>query len=125
MNPTKALLLFHQALYLIFFTSLICSFRAITSITIGLILLTGLLTNRLSLSSLFQKKPDTLFIAGCIFFFFLEVISMIYTNNKQEGWDQLRIKSGLMITPLAFYCSGYIDGKTARRLFLIFVYYLH
>ncbi len=119
MNTSKAISLLNQVLYLIFFTSLICSFRAITSIVIGLILLTGLITNRSSLLTFSKKGPDIYFMAGCILFFLLQMVSLLYTRDQQEGLDHVRLKSGLAITPLAFYCSGYLDNKTTGRL----VYY--
>ena len=120
MNPPKAISSLNLALYLVFFASLICSFRAISSICIGLILLTGLITNRGSLLSSFKKGPDIFFMAGCILFFLLQLVSLLHTDDQQEAWDHVRLKSGLVITPLAFYCSGYLNSKTAGKLFFYF-----
>jgi O-antigen ligase len=120
MNPPKAISLLNLALYLIFFASLIGSFRAITSISIGLILLTGLIINRTSLLSLYKKSPAIFFMTGCFLFFLLQIVSLLYTHDRQEGWDHVRLKSGLLLTPLAFYCSGYINSKTAGKLFFYF-----
>jgi O-antigen ligase len=50
----------------------------------------------------------------------LQFASLIYTKNQQEGWEHIRLRSGLLLTPLAVYCSVYINNKTAKRLFLDF-----
>ena len=107
---------FIYALYLLFFISLVFSFRAISSISIGVILLTGIITNRSALSSLFQKNTRNLFLAGCALFFLLQVIAMLYTNNMPQGWINVRIKTGLLITPLAICCTGYITTETQKKL---------
>ena len=120
MKPTKAIYSLNQALYLLFLASLICSLRAITSISIGLILLIGLITNGKALSSLFKKGPDLFFMIGCFLFFLLQLVSLLYTHDQQEAWDHIRLKSGLVLTPLAFYCSGYLDRNTAEKLFFYF-----
>ncbi|MBL7742138.1 MAG: O-antigen ligase family protein [Chitinophagaceae bacterium] len=41
------------------------------------------------------------------------MIALIYTRNIHEGWNDIRIKSGLVIIPLAVYCSTCIT-KTLR-----------
>jgi O-antigen ligase len=116
-NPLSLLSHF---LYILFFFSLIFSFRAVTSISLGLILLTGLITNKSLLSSLFQKKPVNYFIAGCILLFLLQFFSLLYTKNQQEAWNHIRLKSGIAITPLAIYCSGYLNRETVKRLLFDF-----
>jgi len=109
--------LFIHLLYLIFFTSLIFSFRAVSSISIGAILLAGITTNnRSAISSLLQKNSRNLFLAGCILLFLLQIIAILYTNNMQTGWINMRIKTGLLITPLAICCTAYINTDTQKKL---------
>ncbi len=120
MNQAKDLSLLNHLLYLIFFTSLISSFRVISSISIGLILVIGIITNRSDIKVLFQWRAKNLFLAGCILFFLLHVISLIYTHNMQEGWNDLRIKTGLLLTPFAVCYSGYLKGNKLQKLSLHF-----
>lgn len=116
MNPTKGLSLLNQALYLIFFTSLICSFRAVSSISIGLILVTGIIKNKLELGFFFHSNVKNRFLAGCILFYLLYWASLLYTHNMHEGWSDIRLKSGLLFTPLAVCCSNYINADTRKKL---------
>lgn len=112
--------LLYYIFYLCFITGFVFSFRVLSSISIGLIFLTNIITNKSFLASLFQKKAETFFIAGCVLCFLLQVISLAYTQNQQEGWIHIRLKSGLVITPLAVYCSGYINKATGKKLLFYF-----
>ena len=108
---------FTHALYLLLFISLIFSFRAISSICIGAILLAGIVSNRLALPSLFQKDSRKLFLAGCALLFLLQVVALLYTNDMQQGLNNVRIKAGLLITPLAICFSFYLNADTRKKLF--------
>jgi len=108
---------FIHILYLVFFSSLIFSFRAVTSISITTILFSGIFLTRSAFSVVFQKKTHHLFLAGCFLFFLLQVISLLYTNDMQQGWNNVRIKTGLIITPLAVLVSFYLNAATRKKLF--------
>jgi len=108
---------FIHILYLVFFSSLIFSFRAVTSISITAILVSGIFLTRSAFSAVFQKKTRHLFLAGCFLFFLLQVISLLYTNDMQQGWNNVRIKTGLIITPLAVLVSFYLNADTRKKLF--------
>ena len=112
----KAWLPFTEILYIIFFVSLICAFRAITSICTGLILVTGIIQRKSSIQSLFTGNPRIQFAAGCILFFLLQIISLLYTHDIHEGWNDIRIKSGLVFLPLAILCIGDITRETIKKL---------
>jgi O-antigen ligase len=117
MIPTKGLSVLTHALYLIFFISLIGSFRAISSISIGLILLTGIIKNKLELNLFFHRNVKNLFLAGCLLFYLLHIVYLLYTHNTHEGWNDIRQKSGLLFTPLAVCCTNYITRDNRRKLF--------
>lgn len=104
-------------LYLFLFASLVFSLRALSSISIAAILLTGIIGNRLRISLSFPKNYRTLFLVGCTALFLLQVFSMLYTNDVHAGWNNVRIKTGLLITPLSVYLSRYLDRPLLRKLF--------
>lgn len=116
----KTRLSFTEILYLIFFVSIICAFRAVTSICTGLILVTGILQNRPVIQSLFTSNPRNQFTVACILFFLLQVISLLYTNDLFAGWNNVRLKSGLVFLPLAILYTGYL--KSDRIKILLFYY---
>ena len=107
---------FIQVLYLIFFTSIIFSFRGITSISLGIMLVGSILIKKPVWSSLFQKKNQNLFLRGCAFLFLLQLIALFYTNDTQEGWNNVRLKTGLLITPLAIFLFSWLDMTMRKKL---------
>ena len=113
----RSLHLTTHALYLLFFTSLIFSWRAISSMSISAILLTGIVASRFITSVSFQTKARTWFVIGCAALVLLQVVALIYTKDSKEGWNSVRIKTGLVITPLAVYLSHSVDATMQRKLF--------
>jgi O-antigen ligase len=116
-SKTKIASTFTHVLYLIVFASIIFSFRAITSIGLGVMLLTGIITNRRALKNLFQKNTHTIFVGGCILLFLLHLTALFYTTDPQQGWTDVRIKTGLALTPLAVCLLPYY-GKNTRETLL-------
>lgn len=103
-------------LYIIFFTSLFFSFRAISSLSIAGLLVTGAIRQRDGIKTVILRNPARLLLAGCAIFFLLQFISLLYTGNAQEGWKDIRVKTGLLITPLAIMLSGPFDRKSRSIL---------
>jgi len=120
MNTTpaksKTVYLTTYTLYLLFFASLIFSLRAVSSISIAAILLIGIIASRSVLSSVFQKNYRTYFLLASALFFLLQVTSLLYTEDVERGWSNIRIKTGLLITPLAVCLSRCIDAAMLKRL---------
>ncbi len=120
MNTTPAknrtIYLTTYALYLLFFASLVFSLRAVSSLSIAAILLSGIIVGRYGLSAFFQKNYRTYFILACTLFFLVQIVSLVYTTDVDEGWNNIRIKTGLLITPLAVYLSRYLDASMLKRL---------
>ncbi|MGZ8550666.1 MAG: O-antigen ligase family protein [Chitinophagaceae bacterium] len=103
-------------LYLVFFTSLVFSLRAVTSVSIVAIILIAIMTNKPALPSFSRKNMRNIFLAGCTLLFLLQVLALLYTDNMQQGWTQVRVKAGLVVTPLAILCSTYINKGIRNRL---------
>src|SRR3990170_6656219 len=106
---------FVHIMYLLFFTSLVFSFRAVSSISIAAILLAGTILSR-SWTSPFRLNNRNLFLAGSTLLFLLQILALLYTTNTQQAWISIRIKTGLLITPLAIYSTSYIITPIAKKL---------
>lgn len=117
LTKTETLSCFTWASYILFFTSFICSFRAITSISIACILLCSIIENKPGPRIFFSGLIKNPVFITCCLFFLLQVISLLYTQNTQAGWDNIRLKSGLLFIPLAFYGIDQLTPGTGRKLF--------
>ncbi len=103
-------------LYLAFFVSLVFAFRAVSSISIALILVTGLIKNAIEQKSLFNRNTLNPFVIACGLLFFLQLISLLYTTDMEQGWKNIRLKSALVIIPLSLCCCAYVNETTRRKL---------
>lgn len=108
--------LFIQASYLAFFISFIFSFRAITSISIAAIFMGGIIENRTNTRSFLTGLIRHPFLIACAFFYLLQFVSLLYTTDTEAGWNNIRLKSGLVFIPLALYSTGYMDAAIKKRL---------
>ncbi len=116
LNTNNTLSLVNHLLYLLFITSLVFSFRAVTSISTGLILLAGIFFNKQQTGSFISENLKKPFIACCIVYFLFQFTSFFNSNNMPEDWRQVRLKAELMFIPLAVCCCTYINGVTRRKL---------
>ncbi len=109
LTKKNTLFIFIHILYLFFFTSIIFSFRAVSSISIAAILLTGFITLQWPTSHISAKKSMIFFLSGCVICFLLTIVSLLYTNNSDNGWSHVRLKTGLLVIPLAaFFTTSFI-----------------
>jgi O-antigen ligase len=104
------------ALYLAFFISLVISLRAISSISIGLIVVTGFLKNKIEQKNFSSSNLKNNFFIFCGLFFLLQMASLSYTTNIHQGWNGIRLKSALVIIPLAICCCDYINEVTRPKI---------
>ena len=104
------------ALYLTFFISLIISLRAVSSISVGLIVVTGFFKNKIEKKTFFSSNLKNYFLIFCSLFFLLQIISLSYTINIHQGWGHIQLKSALIIIPLAVCCCDYIHEITRKKI---------
>ncbi len=107
--------------FLIFFISVACTFRAVTSIAIVSLLVAGFSRNRIETRSFFNQNIKNPFFYGCLILYGVHLIVLLYTNNKDEGWLDVEKKAGLVLIPLAVCYTAYMTETTKKRLFLCFV----
>ena len=103
-------------LYLAFFVSLVFAFRAITSISIGLILIAGLVKNRIEQKGFFNQNLANPLVIFCGLLLILQLISLLYTNDLDQGWKNIRLKSALVIIPISLCCCDFVNETTRKRL---------
>jgi O-antigen ligase len=98
-------------LYVIFFVSIVFSLRAISSISIGLILILGIAQKKIEGKSFFIKNPLNFFVLGCVLLYLINCFSLLYTQNTQEGLKHLQRTSALIFVPLAMYASQHFLNR--------------
>lgn len=103
-------------LYVIFVSSVILSFRAITSISLGCIAVTGLVRNRIDTGHIFNRNLLTPFFISCCLLFVVQMASVAYSENKAQAWRNVWGKSLLVIVPFCLFCSDYITGITRQKI---------
>ena len=110
--------------YLGFLVSVVGSFRAISSIAIGLILVTTFLKNKTDTGSWFSSGLRNRYMAACSLFFLLQLIPLAYAGNFMESWKHVQVKSALLFIPLCFYSGSYINKERFHALMNAYVYIL-
>ncbi len=103
-------------LYLAFFVSLIFAFRAVTSISVALLLVTGIVKNRNQQKSFFNHNLKNPLLFFCALVFLLQFVSLLYTSDMEQGWKNIRLKSALVVIPLSLCCCDYLNETTRRKL---------
>lgn len=109
------------AAYIIFFVSVVFALRAISSISVGLILLIGLIKNKGFRFDLKGERYLVFFLAGCGLIFFIQCCSLLYTNNVDEGIKLLQRSSGLVFLPLAVFVSRRFFSHENIRTLIFFL----
>ncbi|MGC4036813.1 MAG: O-antigen ligase family protein [Chitinophagaceae bacterium] len=114
---TRAWLSFTEVLCVIFFISIICAFRAVTSISIALMILAGIIQqSKISLAAIVHSSLFP-FFTGCVLFFFWQTFSLLYTGNFEAGLNDTRLKTGLLFTPcLIFFIICFKPGELKKLL---------
>ena len=95
---------------------MIGSFRAITSISMGIMLISGLAWNKFLTGKFFDWKIINLFVFAGLLFFLTQLTGLFYTHHVNQQWHAIRLKSCLLIIPLMVSCSGYINHQTRNKL---------
>lgn len=107
--------------YLCFLASAICGFRAISSIALALILVSGLIKNKVDTGSWFNPALRNRFLLFCSLFFLLQLSWLPFAGNLYESWKHVQVKSALLFIPTAFYCCPFIDKNRFRSLMITYV----
>jgi len=124
MNQLSFSNLLHKCLpflYLAFFLSIFCGFRVMSSTCEGTILGFTLLFALLDRGHFIKKRKTNYFVAGCLIFYFLQLIALFYTNDKAIGMVQIQVKVTLLIIPIALYYCNYLNSSFRDRIMPFYV----
>jgi O-antigen ligase len=107
--------------YILFLISVVFCFRAVTSITIGVILFISVTGTWKSADPRSKEKSLRLFLLSCALLFGLECLSSLYTTNISEQWVLLKRSSGIVLTPLAVLVSlSFLTPEKFQKLLAYF-----
>ena len=109
-----------QVLYIVFFISLAFAFNYFSSLSIGLILLVGIIKNKIEHKPFFSGNTKNFFLIACVLSYLLQGSSLLYTQHKDETWIHLRIKTALVFVPLALCSPNYLTEITRKKLIHLF-----
>jgi O-antigen ligase len=124
MNSSKLLNGLLYLWFVVFFISVACCFRAISSISIGLIIATGLFKNKIDTGSWLNFHVKSWFLAACCLFYLVQVAAMLYTANFHEGIKDLQTKTALLFVPFSVCCSNYLNGQAREKLMKVYIWIL-
>lgn len=117
----SSLLLF---LYGCFLASVVCGFRAISSIAIGLILITAFTKNKIDTGAWLHPGIRNSYVLAGSLFFLLQLIPLAYSDNFMEAWKHVQVKSALLFLPLGFYSCPFINKTRFGVLMKAYVFML-
>ncbi|MEP7163277.1 MAG: hypothetical protein ABI741_01215 [Ferruginibacter sp.] len=110
--------------WIAFFISMACCFRAVSSISIALILATGLLKNKIETGSwLNMNLKNSFFLASCLFYL-LQATGLLFTSSLTEASRHLQLKSAMVLVPLTLCCGNYLDVHVRQKLMRWYIYIL-
>ncbi len=103
-------------LYVVLLASMAFSLRAVSSIVVGIMISTGLFIKAGGLKIILRDRHWTFFLFTTTLFLVLQFVALLFTENFHQGLSNFRIKSGLLLVPLAIgTTSSYI--RSAKKLF--------
>jgi O-antigen ligase len=111
-------------LYIIFFVSITCAFRAISSIDIALILVAGIVKNKIDHGAFFSPHIKSPFLITCCLFYFLQLPELLLSSDQHEALRLIKLKSGLIFVPLSICCGNYFNSHFRSKLMTAFVWIL-
>lgn len=106
---------------LCFFTGMIFHFRAVSSISTGLMLLTGIACYKKNAVSILFRSGAGIFLMSCFLCFVYTAINLLLKDTGKVVQAQLEMKSALLLVPVAGSFTGIIGRERLQRLMQFFV----
>lgn len=113
--------LLYHIFYIALLASMVFSLRAVSSLSLALLILTAMADNKLNKGYYLPKTLLSPLLAGCILFYALQLIALPQTNNTDEAWRHIILKSGLIFIPVAVGASDFLHEKNRNRLLHVFI----
>lgn len=107
--------------FIIFLTSIALSLRAVSSISIGLILLAGIVKKERARIFISSDKWSLFFLFGCSLLFIVQCFSSIYSEHIGNTLRILQMNSGLVFISLAMMMTrNFFTEERYRKLIFYF-----
>ncbi|MBI5858354.1 MAG: O-antigen ligase family protein [Sphingobacteriales bacterium] len=110
--------------YIAFFAGLVFHFRAVSSISVGLILLTGLVWNKTDTGSFISRELFSFFPVSCFAYFLYISLLLLINDNTKTALRHIELKSALVLIPAAVLCCNFLNAGTIRLLLKYFLFLL-
>ena len=108
-------------IYAAFFLSIFCGFRVMSSTCVGVILGFTLLFAILDKGFLFKNRKANYFVIGCLIFYLLQLLALLYTHDISVGIVQIEVKITLLFIPVSLYYCNYLTEKFRNRVMPYYV----
>jgi O-antigen ligase len=103
-------------LMILFFISVIFSFRIFVSMSLILMLISAFLYHRLDRGKWWNQSFVNLFTLGCFLYFIIQGIALFYTHNIKMGLFIQQTNLGLIALPVAAYYSNLVRKESYGRV---------
>lgn len=107
--------------YIIFFTGLIFHFRAVSSISTGLLLFTGVLYNKSLTGSFMNKKFWNPVLISCLIYFLYVSVVVLLKDDAITAQRHIELKSALVLVPIVLSCCSFLNAEKIKKLILYYV----
>jgi O-antigen ligase len=107
--------------YAAFFLSIFCGIRVMSSTCEGVILGFTLLLALIDKGHFIKSRKLNYFVIGCIIFYFLQLLALLYTNDISVGIVQIEVKITLLFIPVSLYYSHYLNEKFRNQVMPYYV----
>ena len=106
----------YELVMIVFFISVIFSFRFFASISLIVMAAFALLHYRLSEGGWWNRKFVNFFNAGCFLYFIVQGLALLYTHNTKQGIFIEQVNLGLIAIPIAVFYSQLVRGNNYGML---------
>ncbi len=108
-------------IYAAFFLSIFCGFRVMSSTCEGVILGFTILFALLDKGHYIKTRKLNYFVTGCLIFYLLQIIALLYTNDRSVGMIQIQVKITLLFVPISLYYSSYLNDRFRNKIMPFYV----
>jgi O-antigen ligase len=99
----------YEWLAILFFISVIFSFRIFVSISLIGMLVIALVYFRLDRGKWGNKSFMNFFTLGCFLYFIIQGMALFYTHNTKAGWFIQQVNLGMIAIPIAVFYSNLVS----------------
>lgn len=110
--------------HILFLISLICCFRAVTSISIALIIVTGSFKQKNDTGKWISYRLKNGFLITCVLLFLFQAIEYLVLKSQYTAAKELQLKTAIPLVPLAVCCSSYLNSGIRQKLMRWYVWIL-